>query len=73
MAITKTLNKWHKTRLGLLMWTLIEFAIAYGLASLSINTGNLWWYLLTILFFVGALKNLFKLIGTLIHGRHKTS
>lgn len=67
----KTINKfdrWHKTRSGLLIFGLIELALAYGFASLSIDRGNLWWYLLTIIFLVGALQNLFRLIGNLIHG-----
>jgi len=63
------LDKWHKTRTGLLVFGLAELAIAYGFLSLSIDRGNLFWYLLTLIFLVGALQNLFKLIGKLIHGR----
>lgn len=59
----ETLNKWHQTRPGLLVFGLLELAIAYGFASLSIDRGNFWWYLLTLVFLTGALRNIIKLIG----------
>jgi hypothetical protein len=59
----KQLDKWHQTKIGLLIFALVELAIAYGFVSLSIDRGNFWWYLLTLIFLVGALQNLFKLIG----------
>ena len=62
------LNKWHNTKLVLLAFALIELAAAYGFASLSIDRGNFLYYLLTLIFLVGALQNLFKLIGSLGHG-----
>jgi len=61
----KKLHKWHQTRVGLLVFGLIELAIAYGFASLAIDRGNFLWYLLALIFLVGALQNLFKLIGKL--------
>ncbi len=66
----KALHNWHQTRLGLLVFGLIELAIAYGFASLAIDRGNLWWYLLALIFLVGALQNLFKLIGKLFRGKN---
>lgn len=63
------LDKWHKTRLGLLVFGLVELAIAYSFASLSIDRGNIWWYLLTLVFLVGALQNLFRFIGTFLNGK----
>jgi len=68
------LDKWHKTRLGLLVFGLAELVVAYGFASLAIDHGNLWWYLLALIFLFGGLRNLFKLIGTFLnHGKYKTS
>ena len=64
----KTIDAWHKTKLGLLVFSIIEFAISYGFFSLSVDRGNFFWYLLTIVFLVGSLQNLFKLIGKLING-----
>ncbi|HVX48055.1 MAG TPA: hypothetical protein VHA05_01730 [Candidatus Saccharimonadales bacterium] len=61
----KTLNSWHQTRVGLLFFGLIELGIAYGFASLAIDRGNFLWYLLALVFLVGALQNIFKLIGKL--------
>jgi len=63
------LDKWHKTKSGLLVFCLVELLITYGLASWAINTGNLWYYLLTLVFLVGTLQNLFRLMGKLIHGK----
>ena len=63
------LDKWHKTKLGLFIFGLAELAIAYGFASLSIDRGNLIWYLLTLVFFIGSLQNFVKLIGKLINGK----
>jgi hypothetical protein len=68
--VIKQLDKWHQTKPGLLVFALVELAVTYGFASLAIDRGNLWWYLLTLIFLVGTLQNLFKLIGTFInHGR----
>jgi hypothetical protein len=67
----KKLRNWHQSKLGLLFFGLIELAVAYGFASLAIDRGGLWWYALTLIFFVGALQNLFKLIGVLFHGIRK--
>ncbi len=66
-------DRWHQTKPGLLIFGLIELAIAYGFASLAIDRGNFWWYLLTLIFLVGALQNLFKLIGKMINGGRKAS
>lgn len=64
----KSLHRWHQTRLGLLIFALIELVAAYGFASLAIARGNFLWYLLALIFLIGTLKNLFKLIGALLHG-----
>lgn len=63
----KKLDVWHKTKLGFLIFGLLELSIAYGFASLAIDRGNLWYYLLALLFLVGALQNFVKLIGVLFH------
>jgi len=62
----KQLDKWHKTKSGLLVFFLVELLIAYGFASLAIDRGNLWYYLLTLVFLVDSLQNLFKLIGKIL-------
>ncbi len=60
----------HKTKPGLLAFGLVELGLAYGLISLAVNNGNLWYYLLALIFLVGALRNSLKLIGKLIHDKH---
>jgi hypothetical protein len=67
----QTLHKWHQSKLGLLVFGLIELAIAYGFASLAIDRGNFLWYLLALIFLIGALQNLFKLIRVFVHGTPK--
>ncbi len=67
----KSLHKWHQTKVGLLFFGLVELAVAYGFASLAIDRGGPWWYLLTLIFLVGALQNIFKLIGAFIRGKPK--
>lgn len=65
----RTIDRWHKTKPGYLVFGLIELAIAYGFASLAIDRGNFVWYALAIFFLVGTLQNLVKLIGMFIHGK----
>ncbi|HSX37121.1 MAG TPA: hypothetical protein VLG13_03345 [Patescibacteria group bacterium] len=67
------LTELHGTKLGLFTFAIIEIAIAYGFASLAIDRGNLWFYILTLIFFVGTLQNLVKLIGKFVHGNKKTA
>ncbi len=69
----KQLNRWHQTRLGLLAFVLVELAITYGFASLAIDRGTLWWYLLALIFLIGTLQNIFKFIGIMVHNEQKTS
>jgi hypothetical protein len=66
----KQLDKWHKTKLGLLVFALIELAVAYGFASLAIDRGNPLYYLLTLIFLVGSLQNFMKLIRNFFHASH---
>jgi len=67
------LDKWHKTRTGLLAFGLLELVIAYGLVSLSMDRGNFWWYIFTLVFLVGALQNLFRFTGTFFNGKTRRS
>jgi hypothetical protein len=63
------LDKWHKTKLGLLVFAIFELVIAYVFASLAIDRGNFLWYLLALIFLVGFLQNLVKLIRSFAHGK----
>jgi hypothetical protein len=66
------LDKWHKTRAGYIVFALVELAIAYGFVSLAVDRGNILWYLLSLIFFVGFLQNFFKLLGTFYGKRRNT-
>jgi hypothetical protein len=68
-----TLDKWHKTRTGLFGFALVEFLLAYGVASWAIDSGNLLLYGLTVLLIFGAIQNLVKLIGSFFHGKRQTN
>ena len=73
MSKSYRFKKWHQTKPGLLLFGLIELAIAYGFACLAIDRGNPLYYLLTLIFLVGSLQNLMKLIGRFFHGKRKAS
>ena len=68
----QAIARWHQTNLGLVVFALAELAIAYGFASLAIDRGSLWYYILALIFVVGFLQNVIKLIWVLAHG-HKTT
>jgi hypothetical protein len=66
------ITNWHQSALGLLTFAVIELALTYGLTSLAVDRGNLWWYILAIIAFIGAIQNLIKLIRKAFYG-HKSS
>lgn len=57
----QTIDRWHKTKLGHLLFGLIELVIAYGFASLAIDRGSWWYYALTVIFLFGTVQNFFQL------------
>lgn len=56
------LDAWHRTRPGLLFFGLFELALAYLFVSLSIDRGNLLFYVLTLIFLAGGIQNIVKLL-----------
>lgn len=60
--------EWHGTKTGLFTFAIVELIATYVLASWAIDSGNLWLYLLGIIFLVGFLQNLVKLIWKFVHG-----
>jgi hypothetical protein len=73
MSTLYWIDRFRKTKLGLLVLALVELGVTYGFISLSIDRGNFLWYLLALIFLVGSLQNLFKLIGVLVRGKHKAN
>lgn len=58
----KKLDAWHKTKTGFLIFGLVELGLAYLFASLAIDTGNLWYYVLTLGFLFAGLSNLIRIV-----------
>lgn len=67
----KQLDRWHQTKIGLLVFAAVELAVAYGFGSLAVDRGNFLWYLLALLFLFGSIQNSAKLIGGVVHGHSK--
>jgi len=61
VAAVKTIDTFHKTRLGYLVFGLVELGLAYIFASLAINSGDLWQWVLAIILFVGFLQNFVRM------------
>ena len=55
-------DKFHKTKTGYLVFGLVELALAYLFVSWAIDSGRILAYSLTIIFLVGGLQNLVKLV-----------
>ncbi len=56
------IDRWHKTRVGYLVFGLVELGLAYLFASLAINSGSLWQWALTVIFAAGFLHNLVLMV-----------
>jgi hypothetical protein len=70
----ESLHNWHQTRLGLLIFGVVELALAYVLAARAWDTGSWWEYLFAFISLVGGVQNLSKLIWKLVrHGKYKAT
>lgn len=66
------IKSWHATNKGLFTFSIAEILISYLVGSRAIDTGSLWQYFFTFVFFFGGVRNIFKLVVNIIHGnRHK--
>lgn len=54
-------NKFHKTRLGYLVFGLVELGLAYIFALWALDSGNLLEWLLALILFVGFLQNIARM------------
>ncbi|MGI0133763.1 MAG: hypothetical protein ACREBW_02235 [Candidatus Micrarchaeaceae archaeon] len=64
---------WHQTTWGFLTFGAVELAAVYVVASMAINSGALWQYVLGILLLIGGIRNVVKFIRNLFHYDHKTA
>jgi len=60
-------DKFHKTRRGYLVFSLVEAVLAIVFMALAIGHGNILWYLLTLIMLIGFLQNFFKFANTFAH------
>jgi len=51
------LNEFHKSRVGYLVFGLVELALSYVFINLAIPSGDWWEWLLTLICLFGALQN----------------
>ena len=68
MEILHRINSWHKTRLGLLSFTVLELTLSYAFASWAIDSGRLSAWAIAIILVIGSLRNFGKLIRNIVHG-----
>lgn len=61
------LDKFHKTTVGYLVFGLVELGLVYPFALWAIDNGNVWLYFITVALLAGAIQNLVKLFGMVIH------
>jgi hypothetical protein len=60
-SLVERFDRWHKTKVGLLTFGLVELAGCYILVSRAIHTGSLWQYALGAVFLVGAVQNFVRI------------
>jgi hypothetical protein len=58
-----SLDRFHKTSIGLILFVLGELALAYGFGSLAIDRGGIWWYFASLVLLLGGIQNLIVLIA----------
>lgn len=56
------LDTFHKTRLGYLVFGLIELAMAYGFANWALDTGSLVWWIVTAFLLLGVVQNFVRVL-----------
>jgi hypothetical protein len=61
-GVFAVLDKFHRTRVGHLVFGLVELVVAVVFANWAIPSGDWWEWLLALLFLVGALQNLGRMI-----------
>ncbi len=58
----QAIDKFHKTRLGYLVFGLVELGLAYVFASWALGSGSLWLWLLAFIFLFGFLQNFSRML-----------
>jgi hypothetical protein len=66
----QAIDNWHKTKVGHLTFGIAELLLAYLFASLSIDSGRLLEYAVTIVLFIGAIQNFVRIFKP-VKNEHK--
>ena len=61
----KQLESWHKQKLGLLVFGVVEGILGYVVASLALNSGSLLQWFFAFVLVIGAVQNFVKLAALL--------
>lgn len=58
----RAIDKFHKTRVGYLVFGLVELALSYVFANMAIPSGDWWQWLLALICLFGFLQNFGRMI-----------
>lgn len=58
----QTVNEFHKTRLGYLVFGLVELGLSYLVALKAIDNGNLFLWILAFILLFGFLQNFARMV-----------
>lgn len=58
MATMQSIDQFHRTRTGKLTFGGVEIALAIIFGIFAVDSGMIWQHLLTIILFIGGLRNL---------------
>lgn len=61
------LDKFHQTKIGYAVFAVVELILAFIFINWAIDSGSWWDYLLALIFMVGFLQNVFKLVALAVH------
>lgn len=61
-ATVASIDRFHKTKKGKLVFGILEIGLAYLVVSRAIDTGSLWEWLLGLLLLLGAFNNLVRIL-----------
>lgn len=53
----QSIDKFHKTRLGYVVFGLVELGLTLAVLNWSLDNGSLWLWLLTFIFLFGFVQN----------------
>lgn len=73
MNFLRQIDKFHKTRLGYLLFGIVELALGFVCGYIAIGNGSIWLWLLAFILLAGFIQNVAKLIGEVLNGSGKAN